>query len=93
MRKHVLRLLLLYFLFELMRKVGSELPEMTRGQWSLQEFTDRNSLLLMASNFVLFFLYPLFTFLILDRHFRLRKRRALLLITLMMIGVICLRYL
>jgi hypothetical protein len=93
MRKHLLRIFFILLAFDLMRSIGGELPELFRGQPAFRWLTNSSHVLLVVSGFCIFTLYPLSSFVILDKYFRKDKRKSLFYLLLAAFGIITIRYL
>lgn len=78
MRKHLLRIALIYFVFELIREAGANVSLWVRGQPIFPWLFNKQERLLNIGGFFIFLLYPLAAYVIFERCFRKSKRQALL---------------
>ncbi len=93
MRKHLLRLLITYTCFELMRRLGGELPEFFRGEKIFTWIDETDKVTIITSNFIIFLLYPLTSFIIFENLFRVNKRKAIFYSLIAGLSIIIFRYL
>ncbi|NII24830.1 histidine kinase [Pseudoflavitalea sp. X16] len=78
MRKHLLRITLFYFLFELLREVAGNISLWVRGQPIFPWIHSKQGAFLNVGGFFIFLLYPLAAYIIFERGFRKSKRQTLL---------------
>ncbi len=92
MRRHLLRIILFYFLFELLRETGSAISLWVNGYSPFSMFDDLQEQMLNISGFFIFLLYALSSFIIFNRVFRKNKGKALLYWIIGVIVIITIRY-
>lgn len=92
MRKHLLRILLIYIAFEVFREVGSNIPMFIRNQPVFELWRSRNGILLSISTFINFLLYPLTSFVIFYKVYSRQKKLALLYWFISISAIIFFRY-
>lgn len=93
MRRHLLRITLFYFLFELLRELGGNVSLWVRGQVAFPWMGSQQELILNIGGFFIFLLYPLSAFLIFERTFRKSKRQTALYWMISITAIITTRYL
>lgn len=93
MRKHLLRIIIAYTCFELFRSLGSELPDLFKGEQTFTWLRDPKLMVLRLSNLFLFLMYPLVSFVIFFKFFHKNKRKAILYFLAAAFCVITSRYL
>lgn len=92
MRKHLLRITLFYFLFELLREAAENVSLWVRGQPIFPWLYSKQMALLNISGFFIFLLYPLAAYIIFERCFRKSKRQTLLYLIVSVGVIISIRY-
>ena len=92
MRKHLLRITLFYFLFELLRELAGNISAWVRGQPMFSWIFSQQMRALNIGGFFIFLLYPITSFLIFEKTFRKSKRRATLYWIISVAVIITIRY-
>lgn len=93
MRRHLLRITLIYTLFELLRQTGESISLWVRGHYPLQWMHDMQDRILSIGLFLIFLLYPLSAFIAFEVNFRRHRRRALGYWIACVLVIIAIRYL
>lgn len=93
MRRHLLRITLFYFLFELLRELGGNVSLWVRGQSAFPWMGSQQEMVLNIGGFFIFLLYPLSAFLIFERTFRKSKRQTAVYWMISITAIITIRYL
>ena len=93
MRRHLLRITLFYFLFELLRELGSCISLWVRGQAAFPWMGSQQDIILSTGGFFIFLLYPLAAFMIFERTFRQSKKRTTKYWMISVAVIITIRYL
>ncbi|WP_276479801.1 sensor histidine kinase [Paraflavitalea pollutisoli] len=94
MRRHLLRIFLIYTVFEVLRELGSSIALYVRGQYPFRWIVGGpQDHALMVSGYFIFILYPLFSFIIFETQFRKSKKRTQLYWLLLSLVVVTLRFL
>lgn len=92
MRRHLLKITLFYFLFELLRETGGIVSLWVNGYPPFSSFDSLQELVLNIGGFFIFLLYPLASFIIFFKVFRKNKGKALLYWIISVIAIITIRY-
>lgn len=92
MRRHLLRISLFYFLFELLRETGDTISLWVNGYFPFAWIDDFYEKVLVVGSFFIFLLYPLSSFVIFEKVFRKQKGKALLYWIISVIVIITIRY-
>jgi hypothetical protein len=92
MRKHLLRILLLYLGFEVIQELGANIPRLIRDQPAFTSWQDHNEFLLKLSGLFIFLLFPILSYIIFRQCFKKNKKFTLLYWGIGITFVISIRY-